>query len=106
MQAKFASLLNHMRNIHEEATRGQANNEEWMKHRRGRVTGSVAHAVMTKQRSKEKKGGRGEHGLTCEEDLGVRSCRLFIASLEVRSRDGGGGKECLRAGTQNRSSTL
>ena len=37
----------------EEATRGQASNEDWLKQRRGRVTGSVAHAVMTKQRSQD-----------------------------------------------------
>nr|XP_054759987.1 uncharacterized protein LOC129266168 [Lytechinus pictus] len=36
-------------------TRGQATSTTWIEHRKGRVTGSVAHAVLTKERTREGK---------------------------------------------------
>lgn len=34
----------------ERLTRGQSNNDEWFQHRKGRITGSVIHSVLTRSR--------------------------------------------------------
>ena len=44
----------------EHMTRGQADNENWHSYRRGRVTGSSAHAVLTRGRKLDGAGGEGD----------------------------------------------